>query len=318
MGNPAKAPLMFGIEEYAAGTSLLQRRTEHLTGLHSRISPDRKKRGIDCAAKMPSTRRGCPFCPDRVFEETTMFPDGSRILRGESVTFPNRFPFSPWHTVTVMTRAHAVRKLTQRQMEDALAAQVQSLLGIRGYPSINCNYLSTSGATLAHPHLQGLVDVRPSTLLGLFLTGSRRYRRRTGRSYWDDLVAHERGAERFLFGTEIPWIASAVPLGEREVRGILPVATIDEVVPLVPRLAADILQVIDTYASQGTRAFNFSIFFDRQPSRGEFRAFCSMIARISPNVQSISDSAFMERIHLEPVVLTFPEELAAYFRERQR
>jgi galactose-1-phosphate uridylyltransferase len=217
-----------------------------------------------------------------------------------------------------MTRAHSVRKFTQRQMEDALAAQVESLQGIQGYPSINCNYLSTAGATLAHPHLQGLVDVRPSTLLGLFLNGSQRYHKRTGHSYWDDLVTQERREERFLFGTEIPWLASAVPLGEREVRGILPISTIDEVIPLVPRLAADILQVIDTYASQGTRAFNFSIFFDRNPSHREFRAFCSIIARISPNAQSISDSAFMERIHLEPVVLTFPEELAAYFRERQK
>jgi hypothetical protein len=83
--------------------------------------------------------------------------------------------------------------------------------------------------------------------------------------------------------------------------------------PLLPVLAADILRVIALYAAQGTRAFNFSLFFDRVQSQREYRAFCSMIARISPNALSISDSAFMERIHLEPVVLTLPENLAATF-----
>ena len=313
MRSAAQNPPMFSIEEYYAGDNRLQHRTEHLTGFHCRISPDRLKRGIDLPAKMPSTRRGCPFCPDAIFTATTTFPDGSRILKGESVTFPNRFPFSRWHTVTVITRAHAVRQFTRDQMENALQAQVQSLLGHKGYPSINCNYLSSAGATLAHPHLQGLVDDRPSTLLERFLWGSRRYFRRTGTSYWEDLVQHERAAGRFLFGGEIPWIASAVPLGEREVRGILPVTTIDEVEPLIPQIAADILKVLAVYASQGTHAFNFSLFFNRSQSRGEFRAFCSIIARISPNALSISDSAFMERIHLEPVVLTLPEELVPSF-----
>ncbi|MDD1676508.1 MAG: galactose-1-phosphate uridylyltransferase [Methanomicrobiales archaeon] len=314
MGSAAQNHPMFRIEEYYAGDCRLQRRSERLTGLHCRIAPDRLKRGIDLPAKLPSTRRGCPFCPDAVFTATTTFPDGSRILRGESVTFPNRFPFSRWHTVTVITHKHSVHTFTQDQMENALSAQVQSLIGHTGYPSINCNYLFTAGATLAHPHLQGIVDPRPTTLLERFLRGSRQYFRRTGSVYWDDLVEHERAAGRFLFGNEIPWIASAVPLGEREVRGILPVATLDEVEPLIPRLAADLLQVMAVYASQGTRAFNFSIFFDRSRSRGEFRAFCSMIARISPNALSISDSAFMERIHLEPVVLTLPEDLARTFR----
>jgi hypothetical protein len=38
-------------------------------------------------------------------------------------------------------------------------------------------------------------------------------------------------------------------------------------------------------------------------------AFCTMIARINPNPKSISDSAFMERICREPVVMTLPEDI---------
>jgi hypothetical protein len=39
-----------------------------------------------------------------------------------------------------------------------------------------------------------------------------------------------------------------------------------------------------------------------------------MIARINPNASSISDTAFMERLHLEPVILTLPEEVGRMFR----
>ena len=35
-------------------------------------------------------------------------------------------------------------------------------------------------------------------------------------------------SDRYLFGEEILWSAHAVPVGEREVRGLLPVARLDE------------------------------------------------------------------------------------------
>jgi galactose-1-phosphate uridylyltransferase len=168
---------------------------------------------------------------------------------------------------------------------------------------------------MSHPHLQGLADRRPSHVAGLYLRGSARYRSRHGRRYWSDLAEHEAGTDRWLFDGEVPFVASAVPLGEREVRGLLPVATLEEAGPYLAPLADGICRVLDLYRSYGTRAFNIAIFFDRAGSDGGFLAFCSVIARINPSPTSISDSAFMERLHQHPVVMTLPEELGPRYRE---
>ena len=61
-----------------------------------------------------------------------------------------------------------------------------------------------------------------------------------------------------------------------------------------------------------------SLFFDKTGDDNGFRAFCSMISRINPNPSSTSDSAFMERMHLEPVVMTLPEELGIFYRNEKR
>ena len=123
------------------------------------------------------------------------------------------------------------------------------------------------------------------------------------------------GSERWLFGGEVPFVASAVPLGEREVRGLLPVATLEEAGPYLAPLADGICRVVEFYRSLGTQAFNVAVFFDRPGPIAGFSAFCSVIARINPNPLSISDSAFMERLHQHPVVMTLPEELGSRFRE---
>ena len=97
-------------------------------------------------------------------------------------------------------------------------------------------------------------------------------------------------------------------------RGLLPVGTLEEAGPYFEPLAGGICRVIDLYRSLGTRAFNVAVFFDRPgPERG-FSAFCSVIARINPNPDSISDSAFMERLHQHPVVMTLPEEFGSRYR----
>lgn len=305
---------MFVIEERRNGAFPLQYRRERLTGLSCTISPGRLLRGLDRPVAPWPAPTNCPFCPEHLEAETPTFSDGTRIRRGESVTFPNRYPFAERHTVGVICRSHEVEQLTVRQLTDALEGIAASLDGAPGYPSINWNYLASAGASMPHPHLQGLADRRPSHVPGLYIDASARYLIRRGRRYWDDLAEHEAGTDRRLFGGEVPFIASAVPLGEREVRGLLPVATLEEAGPYLAPLADGICRVVGLYRSLGTQAFNVAVFFDRSGSDRGFSAFCSVIARINPNPASISDSAFMERLHQHPVVMTLPEELGARYR----
>jgi len=306
---------MFTVEDVATDNGRIQYRTEDLTGFRSRICSDRAKRGIDGPVNIRISARGCPFCVDRLPRETPTFSDGNRILRGESTTFPNLFPFARWHTVTVITQAHTIDRFSVRQLADALLGQSDSMKGQTGYASINWNYLPSSGASIVHPHMQGLVDARPSALADSYIQGSERYLRHNGKWYWDVLRENEQASERYLFGDEICWIANAVPLGEKEVRGILPVSNLNDWDPWIESVAEGLIRVIELYRTLDTHAFNVSLFFGRDDGSSKgFRAFCSVIARINPNIASLSDSSFMERLHREPVILTFPEDLASQYR----
>ena len=309
---------MFSVREVITSRGTLQYREEHLSGLRCRISPDRLKRQIDQSLYLPSNAEGCPFCRDAVMTVTPTFPNGNRIILGESVTFPNLYPFGEGHVVTVMTREHAVVTFSRQQVVDALLSQIEALLPVGGYPSINWNFLPSAGASLVHPHMQGLSDSCPSHIVDLYLAGSNKYRKTEGRNYWDAVKEQERCSDRYLFGDEITWSAHAVPVGEREVRGILPIATLDELEPYVDLVARGILEIIALYRELGTHAFNMSLFFDKSGNNNGFRAFCSMISRINPNPSSTSDSAFMERLHLEPVIMTLPEDLGKFYRKEKK
>ena len=309
---------MFSVREVITSRGTLQYREEHFTGLRCRISPDRLKRQIDQTLYILPNADSCPFCRDAVFSVTPTFPEGSRIIRGESVTFPNLFPFGEGHVVTVITREHSVVEFTRQQITDALLSQADALRQADGYASINWNFLPSAGASLVHPHMQGLSDSRPSHIVDCYITASEKYRRQRGRNYWDAVADEEKSSDRFLFGEEMLWFAHAVPVGEREVRGLLPISTIDEMESYVDLAAKGILEIISLYRKLGTHAFNMSLFFDKKGNDHGFRTFCSMISRINPNPSSTSDSAFMERLHLEPVILTLPEDLGKFYKKEKK
>jgi len=224
------------------------------------------------------------------------------------------FPFGQGHVVTVITSVHRVNTFSRQQIADALAGQIEALLQYDGFPSINMNFLPSAGASLIHPHMQGLSDSRPSRVMERYLLACRQYQQRTGRNYWEAVLEEEKESGRYLFGDEILWSAHAVPCGEREVRGILPLSSINEMDPCIDLLAEGILEVLAFYRNMGTYAFNMSIFFDKPGKNSGFYAFCSLISRINPNPSSMSDSAFMERLHAEPVVMTVPEEMGELYR----
>lgn len=305
---------LFEIEEYQTDNGVFQYRRDLLTGMQCRIAPDRVHRGIDPPrVVVPDGDVPCVFCPERVHSETPLFSDGTRIRVGESVTFPNLYPFARRHVVTVVTAAHNPKEVTAGQIEDALCGQIAALSGAGGYASCNWNALPSAGASMLHPHMQGIADANPTVHTGIAIVRSENFYRRTGRMYRECLMEQEMGGPRHLFGEELPFFAHAVPLGEKEVRAYLPVRTVDELEPWCGILAEGIYRVLSLYRRAGHHAFNMALCFDaaNRPDGG-FRAFCSLIARINPGPAAMSDSAFMERMHFEPVVLTLPEDVRKY------
>ncbi len=306
---------MFHTDRFHHQSGFIEYRKEVLTGLSTRISPERLNRGIHHPEIPRYDPEGCPFCPEMVTAVTPVFPDGKRIQVGESITFPNLYPFARYHVVTVITAAHQVDRFTSRQLADALTGMIRALAGQPGYVSLNWNYLPSAGASLVHPHMQGLADSTADTLPGKYLSGSRKYREETGERWGDHLLSHEQAAGRILHGLSLPWFANPVPIGEREIRCLLPVTTLFEFPVHIPAFAADLSRVLDFLTELGSSAWNMSLFFGTDRDRDYYSAFCSVISRINPNPLSTSDTAFMERLHLEPVIMTMPEELADAWQE---
>lgn len=306
---------MFSTDRVIHSESSIEYRTESLTGIRTRICPQRLLRGIGTSDVLHYISEGCPFCPDMIESVTPTFQDGIRIHVGESITFPNLYPFAAYHVVTAITREHRVLSFSPSQITDALMGQVQALVNCEGYASINWNYLPSAGASLPHPHLQGLCDLVADTLPSRYLDGCQKYLQNTGRRYADDLVTFETDNRRNLEGLRLFWYVHPVPIGEREIRCILPLVTISEFSDVVEDFSHDIVQILGLYHDLGTSAFNMSIFFGKEGDRNSFSAFCSVISRINPNPLSTSDTAFMERLHLEPVILTLPEDLAQCWRD---
>lgn len=309
---------MFSVTEVVTPRGILQYRQEKYTGFRCRISPDRSMRKIDQTPFVFPPVDTCPFCPDQVLQVTPTFADGSRIIRGESITFPNLYPFGDGHVVTVITRDHSADVFSRQQLVDAFQGISEALLPVGGYHSINWNFLPSAGASLVHPHMQGLSDRQPTHVVSRYLTACNEYHARHGRNYWDAVREEERTSYRYLFGDEIVWSAHAVPLGEREVRGILPIATLEEFEGYIDLVSRGILENLAFFRGLGTHAFNLALCFDKAKNDHGMRAFCSMISRINPNPSSTSDSAFMERMHLEPVIMTLPEDLGKFYRKEKR
>ncbi len=106
-----------------------------------------------------------------------------------------------------------------------------------------------------------------------------------------------------------------MPVGEREIRAMLPFTHLSHLPSYIETLASGIRRVIELYNDSGSFAFNMSLYFDKEERKNcGFNAFLSMIARINPSPSGTSDSAYMERLHNEPVIMTLPEDLGRSFR----
>ncbi|WP_048150486.1 galactose-1-phosphate uridylyltransferase [Methanolacinia paynteri] len=289
----------------------IEYREETLTGIRCRICPSREERGLN-DLRIPEAlemNESCPFCPENIEKDTPCFETGERIHVGESTTFPNIYPFGENHIVTVITREHCPHEITENQILDSLKGQFLGLKEKEGFATINWNYLSSAGASMIHPHLQGFSEGIPTYLTSLYINRSKEYFDRTGSNYWLSVAESEKESERYLFGDEITWCANPVPTGEKEIRGYLPFCSFNDFEEFIPEIAGGIRRVMEIYKNAGNHALNMAIRFGKDEHERYFRAFVSIIARINPNPESISDSAFMERLHFEPVVMTVPEDL---------
>lgn len=277
------------------------------------------------------TRANCVFCPENVDRNTPRFPadvwSAGRISRGETLIFPNLYPFAEHHAVGVLSREHFLDldEFTVDMVADSLLAAQHYFKAVhRRYPAVRYpmwiwNYLPPSAASVVHPHVQLLMDRTPSALLGQILTASKRYYRCTGSNFWSDLISRESELEERLIHEDgtLAVLASFAPRGMRDVQIVLKyVSDLAELNQMqIEALAQAVITTLRAYKTAGVNSFNVVTY---SASIGQPVDYFWLTARIisRPRFQPYytNDTGFMERLFDEWVVETLPEDVARSLR----
>ncbi len=282
-----------------------------------------------------ASRANCPFCPERILAVTPRFPADvsteGRIVRGETVLFPNLAPYDEHSAVAAISREHYVPMdaFTPALLRDAFEACRAYLRDVQRLPAtayglVYWNYLPPSGGTQIHPHLQMFATDTPGNALEEELAASTRYYQAEGRAYWADLLdAEERAGERFIArGAHTAWLTSFISQslladtlilfpGPARTLTTLPDAAWEE-------FCAGLVQALRALAAQGVYSFNLGFYpapSTSMPERDDFW----LHARLSPRVYMAprvwgTDTSSLQQLYGEHFMVQTPEAAASGLR----
>ncbi len=324
--------------EFQSEVALVEYREDPLTGSQSRINVKRAGRArqaqrgeVDLSEMIERTRSGCFFCPENIERRTPKFPPricpNGRIRRGESVVFPNLFPFAEYHAVATLTQRHFLDldQFTPEMLVDNIMTSKEYIASVHRkvkrarYPMWIWNHMPPSAASVIHPHVQIVVDRAPTPELERLITRSEEYFRRHGRNFWQDLIDEEkRIGQRYIGESDsLAVIASYAPRGNREIqmifKGVSNLADLDE--NQTGDFASTIVKILRCYNKMGVNSFNlvtYSAPVGQNPDY--FWLSARMISRPFFQPFYTGDSGFMERFFNVWVIETLPEELASEMR----
>ncbi|MFQ5800309.1 MAG: hypothetical protein ACE5HH_01135, partial [Candidatus Hydrothermarchaeales archaeon] len=315
----------------------IEHRKDPLTGKWSRINIQRSERVKQAQGKsdyselLQSSVKNCFFCPENIDKNTPRFnpdliPEGF-ITRGETRVFPNLFPFARYHAVATVTQKHFLRveEFEKKQIEDTLLASLEFCRAVHskdkktGFITFNWNHLFPSGASILHPHVQITLDSRPTYMTKILIDASREYLKRTGRSYWDDLVKEEKKLKERYIGKigGITFLASYSPFGNNEVLIIFDDKSSFTYLEAeeVSDLSLGIVKILKGYEAMGVESFNLTTYSG--PVEGDVDGFnlnMRFVSRPPPQPYYTSDFGFMEGLHFERVIEGLPEDVAGVMR----
>ncbi|NNL42503.1 MAG: galactose-1-phosphate uridylyltransferase [Desulfobacterales bacterium] len=200
---------------------------------------DEKEAGTDRLPHPPPDAKKtfeCPFCKPQVISKTPqLLPEisnGYRLVRNDSILFPNLFPYGSFSAVSLFDNHHFVdigkASLSSytdsfincsKYLNDVLSCDHEAI-----YMAITQNHLPSAGGSLLHPHLQINADRIASNHHRFLADRALRYYAKTGSYLFSDYVKHEKGdGSRYLGNTGVwEWVAAFAPEGFFEIWGILP------------------------------------------------------------------------------------------------
>ncbi len=203
---------------------------------------DEKETGTDTLPEPPPDAEKtseCPFCQPQVNSKTPrLLPEIShnhRLVRDESVLFPNLFPYGSFSAVSLFDNRHFVdigkASLSSyagsfmncsKYLNHVLSHDHEAI-----YMAITQNHLPSAGGSLLHPHLQINADRIASNHHRFLGKRIQQYYKETGSYLFSDYLKYEKqDGSRFIGNTGAwEWIAAYAPEGFFEIWGILPKIT---------------------------------------------------------------------------------------------
>jgi galactose-1-phosphate uridylyltransferase len=280
-----------------------------------------------------TSRQGCFFCPEKVFDVTPKYPEelvpGGRIQSGRALVFPNLFPLAGVHAVCCYPESHFLRpsEFTPDLLEEGLGAALDFVgRAERYYPhlvhiEVCCNHMLPAGASMVHPHFQVFGGESVPWQVELYWQKSAEWQAANGVSYWRALVEREiELGERYVSGSGgAHWLVPFAPTGGREVIAVVP--DVDRLSELddghVRGFAAGMSRVLAWYEEEGLSAFNFTLFGG--PLRGRepgFPVVLRVIARSAFKPDFRTDDYFLQKQLGGELMFASPEQMAGQLRGR--
>jgi galactose-1-phosphate uridylyltransferase len=278
-----QAKILSPLKNFEEDTIAFEYRTDPLTGRNTTVI-----RGMQnyvskfftsdaelLNALVAKTRTNCPFCPESVRTKTPMFPRDflaeGRIFLGDAVVVPNLLGHAEQSVLAILSPEHhlKLKDFTPKMLFDGFKGGAEYLKRLSEidasvrFPVFVFNYLTPAGSSIFHPHMQILVRDRPFYLVNLLIDKSNEYYEKYGTSYWHDLIAKEKNAERYLFEVNgVEWLAPFAPLrGLNEAQAI--VKGKSNLKELSNKewlgLAEGISRILKFYHAQGYTSFNVLI-----------------------------------------------------------
>ncbi len=310
-------------------------RTNPITGRTCRISfsrIDEKEPGTGSLPLPPPDADNiaqCPFCQPQVSDRTPqLHPDLSasgRLSQGNSLLFPNLFPYGSYSAVSLFDNTHFVE--IGNASRDAYAnsflncsrylAKINDRDPEAAYMAITQNHLPSAGGSLIHPHLQINADRLPANHQRILLQRANDFYHQRGSYLLSAYLGHERiEGSRYIGATgSWQWMAAFAPEGFFEIWGILPQKTSFRQVAASDwqDLARGILNTQRFYRNLCRNGYNLGLLAVEMPSsRLEMRIVIMVRSNYAPWVRS--DHTGFEIMLGDMTTFSAPEQTAEQAR----
>jgi galactose-1-phosphate uridylyltransferase len=317
-----EAELLDPRRDFEPKRTTLEVRRDPLTGQSTRILPAGSfppPAQHDLERLAAGTRDTCPFCAERIEEQTPRLPaavsPAGRLRTGEAVLFPNLVPYAKWSCVSVYSADRhllSLPELTPTLVADNLRTQREFGKLVLAFDpgsrwiGVNANHLPPSGSSIFHPHLQGSANPLPTTmqrLLAAVPPGDVRA-----------CLAAERaeGARLVVSSETVDWVASFAPMGPAEIAAWVDGAGSPHALEdaQLEELAHGIAAVLRVYDGLGFQSFNLALYGVPAAELLLLR----LVARAYFGAAERSDAMWSERLQWEGVTDLAPEHVAELAR----